>query len=97
MRRSIAVRQSAAERLIAADGDRGQGTAAICRAELVEVRRQPDVGRLVLAEPAELVDLIEAIGRHARIEHALADRARPGARVRPVSYTHLTLPTSDLV
>ena len=51
-------------------------------------KRQPLNGYHVVAVEAQ-----RPLGRLGRVE--LAQRA--GSRVAPVSYTHLTLPTSDLV
>ena len=62
----------------------GQRAAAVRRAEVVEVRRQADVGRLELLQAEELVDLVEAVRRDRRVEDGRAHRPRPGAGVRPL-------------
>ena len=47
------------------------------------------------ARPDWLTGLTEALADPARLDQAVA--VRPGIGARPVSYTHLTLPTTPYV
>ena len=69
--------------LVAGDVDGGQHAVAQRLAELVQVAGQPDIGGLVLVESAALLILVEAIGRHLRVDDRRPADLGPVAGVRP--------------
>src|SRR5665811_707559 len=96
-------RQAAALAAIAAKNERLAGALRQARDQIVELqRRLEDLGRppatfatFLTARPDGSAEIISA-GRKMHVQVAPQvdlDALRPGQEVKPVSYTHLTLPT----